>query len=242
MTIQVIILIFVFAFGGAFIQRVTGFGFGIFAMTALPYLMPSYGEATTLSGLLALLCSAITGIRFMKHMPWKKLAVILPVFLVTSFFFIGFINHIDAHRIKLYLGITLIIISIYFFFASDSIHLKPTFPVQASMGALSGVLGGLFAMQGPPAIIYFTSSTDTKEEYMAISQWYFFIGNVFMTVVRAQNGFLTEAVGYGTLAGIPAVIFGLLLGFKINRRLPIGIMRKCIYAFMAASGLFAIFS
>ena len=43
----------------AFVQRVSGFGFGIFIMTVLPYLMPSYGEATALSGMLALVTSAI---------------------------------------------------------------------------------------------------------------------------------------------------------------------------------------
>lgn len=48
------ILIFVMAFGAAFVQRVTGFGFGIFIMTVLPYLLPSYGEATTLSGMLSM--------------------------------------------------------------------------------------------------------------------------------------------------------------------------------------------
>ena len=49
-----ILYIFLLASGASFVQRSTGFGFGIFIMTALPFLMPSYGEATTLSGLLAL--------------------------------------------------------------------------------------------------------------------------------------------------------------------------------------------
>ena len=39
-----ITLIF-FTIGAAFVQRTTGFG--IFIMTVLPWLMPSYGEATT---------------------------------------------------------------------------------------------------------------------------------------------------------------------------------------------------
>ena len=33
------------AAGASFIQRTIGFGFGIFIMTALPFLMPSYAEA-----------------------------------------------------------------------------------------------------------------------------------------------------------------------------------------------------
>lgn len=51
---QTIIELFFLSIGASFVQRSTGFGFGIFIMTMLPALMPSYGEATTLSGLLAM--------------------------------------------------------------------------------------------------------------------------------------------------------------------------------------------
>ena len=47
------ILIFILSLMGAFVLRVCGFGFGVFTMAWLPYLLPSYGEATTLSGILA---------------------------------------------------------------------------------------------------------------------------------------------------------------------------------------------
>lgn len=51
---EAIVKIFLLTLGASFVQRATGFGFGIFIMTLLPFLMPSYGEATALSGLLAL--------------------------------------------------------------------------------------------------------------------------------------------------------------------------------------------
>ncbi len=35
--------IFLLTIGASFVQRTTGFGFGIFLMTLLPFLMPSYG-------------------------------------------------------------------------------------------------------------------------------------------------------------------------------------------------------
>ena len=51
-TALTIILIAVFAALSSFVQRVTGFGFGIVMMVMLPYIMPSYGEATALEALL----------------------------------------------------------------------------------------------------------------------------------------------------------------------------------------------
>ena len=46
-------LIFLLSIAASFIQRASGFGFGIFVMMFFPFILPSYGEATTLSGLLA---------------------------------------------------------------------------------------------------------------------------------------------------------------------------------------------
>ena len=39
-----IMIIFASSFVASFIQRVSGFGFGIFMMTILPLVMPSYGR------------------------------------------------------------------------------------------------------------------------------------------------------------------------------------------------------
>ena len=240
MTTTAIIMLVLFAFGGSFIQRVTGFGFGIFIMTVLPFLMPSYGEATALSGLLAIACALATGIRMFKYVPWKKLWLILAAFLVTSFFSIRFVSSVNDGIMKHVLGAILIAISIYFFFIGDRIKMKPNVPVQLSMGTLSGFMGGLFAMQGPPAVIYFLACTDTKEEYIGICQWYFIIGNIMMTFFRASNGFITPTVWRGWLIGIPAVMLGLLLGARVCNRMPIGVIRKCGYAYMALSGLLAL--
>ena len=58
---SIVIAIFLLSIGASFVQRTTGFGFGIFIMTMLPFFMPTYGEATTLSGLLAITTSAGCG-------------------------------------------------------------------------------------------------------------------------------------------------------------------------------------
>ena len=49
---NIVIELFLLSIGASFVQRTTGFGFGIFIMTMLPSIMPSFGEATTLSGIL----------------------------------------------------------------------------------------------------------------------------------------------------------------------------------------------
>ena len=233
-------LIALLAFCASFIQRVTGFGFGIFIMTALPFLMPSYVEATALSGLLALLSATITAVQMRSFLDWRKLYVIVIVFLVVSFGAIRVVAGLDTHLMRRVLGGVLILVSIYFFLFSGKVHLKPSVPVQASMGTLSGLTGGFFAMQGPPAVIYFMSCTQTKEQYMSLISTYFVISNSMMSIFRAGSGFVTPAVGKAWIVGLPAALLGILLGTRVYRRLPIGVLRKVVYAYMAVAGVIAL--
>lgn len=230
----------VFAFLASFVQRVSGFGYGIAFMSIAPFLMPSYGEATALSGMLAISCSIITGIRMYRYLDWKKMAVILPVFLAVSLLGVCVVAHVDSHLLKHILGYVLVAVSLYFMFINGKLRLKANVPVQLSMGAVSGVMGGLFGMQGPPAVIYFISCTDNKEEYMALTQWYFIIGNLFMTFYRAGNGFLTMSVGKLFLIALPAVILGILVGGRVYEKISVGLLRKIVYCFIGVAGIAAI--
>lgn len=236
------IILLAAAFLATFIQRVTGFGFGIVFMTVAPYLLPTYGEATALSGLLALICALVTGLHYFKFIPWKKLTVILLTFVVVSFFAVKVVSIVDSHTLKHVLGVILILVSIWFFLFNDRIHIAPSSGIQLAMGTISGAMGGLFGMQGPPAVIYFISCTDRKEEYMALTQTYFLIGNLMMTAYRAANGFVTPTVIKTWVPGIAAVLLGLLLGSRIYDRMPIGILRKFVYVFIGVSGIVALFA
>ena len=131
------------------------------------------------------------------------------------------------------LGVILLVMSVYFLIISERIRLRPTLPMQLSMGTLSGLMGGLFAMQGPPAVLYFVATEADKVRYLAMTQAYFFIGNVFMTVYRAQCGFCTPIVGRCWLYALVGVMIGSWLGRKVFDRIPSPTLRKVIYAYMA---------
>lgn len=242
MTFVAVILIFLLAFSASFIQRVSGFGFGIVFMTAAPYIMPTYGEATALSGMLALVCAIVTGVEYFRYIPWKKLLLILLTFLLVSYFAVHAVSHLDNRTLKHILGVILILIGLYFYLLNGKFRMKPTPATQIGMGVLSGAMGGLFGMQGPPAVIYFISCTDSKEEYMAITQWYFIIGNIAMTFYRAGNGFVTVDVGKGWLIGAGAVLLGFLAGSKVYNMVPLDRLRKIVYIFICISGIAALFA
>ena len=229
--------IFLLTIGASFVQRTTGFGFGIFIMTMLPFLMPSYGEATTLSGLLAMTTSTLICIRMRKFITWRRLIPILLTFIIISTPTIFLSTRIDNQSLNRILGITLIITALYFAFFSKKIKFKTTLPYQVGAGTVSGVMGGFFGMQGPPAVLYFISSEPDKNHYIAMAQIYFLLGNVVMTIVRAANGFLTATVGRNYIFCLAAVLTGTLLGSWAFKRIPGKIFPYIVYSYIGISGL-----
>ena len=139
-----LVLVAVFAALSSFVQRVTGFGFGIVMMTMLPYVMPTYGEATALSGILAACMAIVPAVRHRRYVRLRKFLPILLTFLVLSFFSVKVLTVVDGHSLKRIFGVVLVFVSIYLFFISGKVHLKPTMPVQVSMGALDICLERLY--------------------------------------------------------------------------------------------------
>ena len=246
-----VIAIFLLSIGASFVQRTTGFGFGIFIMTMLPYFMPSYGEATTLSGLLAITTSAVIAWRLRRFVAWQRLWTILLTFIIVSTIAIFALTRIEDHILRQILGVVLILISIYFTLFSHKIKLPTTKRVQIGAGTLSGLMGGFFGMQGPPAVLYFIQSemagqrgrsdavddAHPKERYMAMAQTYFLIGNIIMTIVRAYNGFFTTTVLTDYCFGVGGVAIGTMIGAFVFNRIPNRIFRYIVYAYIAISGL-----
>lgn len=234
MTWLYIILLCVVA---GFIQRTTGFGFGIFIMTMLPYLLPSYAEATTLSGLLALTNSLFIAIKLRKLISLKRLLPILITFIIVSICSVCLLKKTEDHLLRTILAVVLILTSLYFIFFSEKIHLKPNLKTQITAGTISGLMGGFFAMQGPPAVLYFLSSEKDKEHYMAMLQCYLLTGNVAMTIARAGNGFLTKDVAISYLYGIIGVIIGTSIGALVFEKIPTKIFKYIVYSFIGLSGV-----
>lgn len=178
-----ILKIFMLATGASFVQRTTGFGFGIFIMTSLPFLMPSYGEATALSGLLALTTSLFAAWKYRKKVTWKRLLPILSAFLLISTISICMLACIHDSTLRNILGVILIAVSIYFAFFSKRIRFRTTLPYQLGAGVVSGAMGGFFGMHGPPAVLYFINSEPDKEHYMGMIQTYFVISNAMIILL-----------------------------------------------------------
>ena len=127
--------------------------------------MPSYGEATALSGLLALTTSIAIVARFRKYITLKRLLPILLTFIIVSAIAICLLTRIEGRTMRIVLGVLLIVISLYFSFFKDRIrqYIRPTLPTQISAGTLSGIMGASSACKAllPSYTSYPPSPTKT---------------------------------------------------------------------------------
>lgn len=239
-----ILYIILLAAGASFVQRTIGFGFGIFIMTALPFLMPSYGEAVTLSGLLSLTSAAVVMFRYLKYVTWKRFLPIVASFVIFSTLAISLLDKIEGQAMRIILGIVLIVISLYFSFFKEKLQkiIRPTSGWQLGAGAASGVMGGLFGMHGPPVVLYLVASEPDKDHYMGMIQTYAFVTNVTMLAVRAWNGYVTHTVGTTYLYGLAGLAIGVLAGNWAYSRIPNRIFTYVVYAYIAVSGLIILFT
>lgn len=230
--------IFLLAIGASFIQRTIGFGFGIFIMTALPFLMPSYAEAVTLSGLLSLTSAIVVMFKYVKYVNWRRLLPIFAAFAVFSTIAIILLEKIEGRAMRMTLGVMLIILSLYFAFFKDKIQkfIRPTRGWQLGTGMASGVMGGLFGMHGPPVVLYLIVSEPDKNHYMGMIQTYAVITNIVMLSVRAYNGYVTPVVGTTYLYAMGGLAIGVLAGNWAFSRIPNRLFTYLVYAYIGISG------
>ena len=233
------IAIFLLAIGASFVQRTIGFGFGIFIMTALPFLMPSYAEAVTLSGLLSLTSATVVMVKYIKYVTWKRFLPIVAAFLIFSTLAICLLDRIEGPTMRRILGVMLIFLSLYFSFFKEKLQrfIKPTAAWQLGTGTASGVMGGLFGMHGPPVVLYLIVSEPDKDHYMGMIQTYAVITNIIMLAVRAYNGYVTPVVGTTYLYGLGGLAIGVLAGNWAYKSIPARLFTYIVYAYIGISGI-----
>ena len=235
LTLQLILVALVTLLA-SYVQSVTGFGFGIFAMIFLPKIL-LFTEANALSTILSTLTSVTTVALVYKRIHWKNL--IFPVIgcLASTFFAVFFIKNQKNDTITLLLGIALLLLSIYFFFFSEKIKIKPTFYAGLIAGVLSGIMGGMFSIGGPPVVIYFLQSEDNSEKYLATLSAYFIFSGIISVGAKAAAGFITKTVLIAIAIGVVAMLVGSFVGKKTRDKTKPKTIRKAIYLVMAFSGI-----
>jgi uncharacterized membrane protein YfcA len=228
-------------FGAAFVQRVSGFGLGIFAMMFLPHFLPSHTAAATISCLFSCYTTTFNSIKYRKDVAYKTAIPMLAAALISIPIAVYFAAKVSAKIFVILLGSVLVVLSIYFLFFNKKIKIKPTIPNGIIAGTLGGALNGLFSTGGPPAVLYLTNATPDNATYFATIQFYFCLTNIYATANRAIGGLITVDLLIYAGVGILGCIAGDFFGRKIFDKLDAQKLKYIIYIGMIISGMLMLF-
>lgn len=235
------ILVFLLTVAASFIQRVSGFGFGIFVMMFFPFFLPSYGESIMLSGLLAGTTALLVAVRHWRDIRWDVMGLIVLLNLAVSALSIAYMSSLGNEVLKRCLGGVLLLIGGYFLFGADKLHLPVrSRKAQVCIGTVSGLMGGMFAMPGPPVVLYCIGSLPDKRQYMATMQAFSVVFNVFYTILRARVGFYSDQTLLLWGIGLLGVVGGSLLGARCFEAISHRTLKRIVYLMMLTSGVVAL--
>jgi len=238
--LQIVFLILI-GMGAGFVQRVSGFGLGIFAMMFLPYITSTHTAAAAIASLFSLVTSTYNTIRYRKDIEYKTAIPVICAAMISVPIAVHFSVFVSADIFKILLGAVLIALSLYFLFFRNSIKMKPNIANGILAGTIGGVLSGLFSTGGPPAVIYLSNATKNNIVYFATIQFYFCFNNIYSTGIRAINGIINTEVLICAAVGTLGCMAGNFLGKGVFNKLDGNKLKKIIYIGMIISGIVMFF-
>jgi len=108
--------------------------------------------------------------------------------------------------------------------------------VPWAVGWTAGVLGGAYNTNGPPVVAYGMLKGWPPDRFRATLQGYFLPTGLMILAGHGIAGMWTGEVLRFFLYSLPAIVFGVVLGGVVNRKLTQNVFVKLVYGFLAAMG------
>ena len=237
-SINKLIIISIIIFISQFIYSSVGFGSGMFAISLLALL---YKDISLFVPFFLLLCIPTEIIISFKDRAkidykhnWRFLLFIFPAIILGAFV----LNSQHNIILTIMLGSLIMILSIYYLFFEKKINLhfnnKSWFLI---VGSMSGFLGGLFGMSGPPLIFYFKSIKLNKQEFRVALISIFFAMSLFRIIVYMILKIYTQEMLLSSLLLLPFAFSGLFLGMFFHNKIQENIFKRFTSIILFICGL-----
>jgi len=198
-----------------------GFGSGLISVSLWALL---FGDIQLFVPVFLLLClptEIIISMKDFKKINMSKTAVFL--FFIVPALVIGtwLLRFSSQPWMLLLLAAVIITVAVYYFLFEEkqNVHLVYSKWYIALFGIVSGLMGGLFNMSGPPLVFYFKSIGFTKAEFRASLLGIFFIMSFVRLVTYISFGFYTTTTLNTVVILMPFALVGMVLGMILHHHL-----------------------
>lgn len=218
-----------------FVQGLTGFGFGITAMSLLPWVLgldEAHAVVTLTSTAACLLMTAVT----MRDAPWRRLfllAICTAVGVPIGFWLFELLPRSIVLRV---LGLTLCSMVLFELLVVRRIGWRWPRWLEPFVGIGSGVLTGAFNVGGPPLVAYIYSQPWSKHEHVAGLTAVFISGGLVRVVLLFAHRDVPPDVWKATAWSLGPMLAAIVLGNRLLAIVPQERLRVGVFAVLLLLG------
>ncbi|MGR3289800.1 MAG: TSUP family transporter, partial [Paracoccaceae bacterium] len=101
----------------------------------------------------------------------------------------------------------------------------------------AGIIGGISGVWGPPTVAYLTATDTPKTEQIRVQGVVYGAGAIVLFAAHLKSGILNTATVSLSLALLVPAMVGMLLGFRLNKRLDQDKFRYVTLIVLVVAGL-----
>lgn len=109
--------------------------------------------------------------------------------------------------------------------------------IEVVMGAITGFLGGLSGVWGPPTVAYLTALQTEKTAQMRVQGTIYGLGALALFVAHVQSGVMRAETLPLSLWMVPPAVVGIWIGFRIQDRIDQHMFRQVTLWVLLLAGL-----
>ena len=238
MDLNLIIIILCIVFIAALTRSTFGFGDALIAMPLLA-LFIDIKIATPLMALIAFFIAISILIKNRDKVEFNSVWRLIAASLVGIPIGLWYLDDINENVIKLILGILILLFAGYNLVKPKLYQLKSE-KYAWIFGFIAGILGGAYNTNGPLIVIYSSLKKWNPQNFRATLQGYFFTTGILLVISHGIAGnFTSEVLTYFAYC-LPTVLIAVVIGARINKKIPVVRFHKYIYVILIILGIMLI--
>lgn len=240
MDLNLIIIILSIVFVAALTRSTFGFGDALIAMPLLA-LFIDIKIATPLMALIAFFIAISILIKNRDKVEFNSVWRLILASLVGIPIGLWYLDDINENIIKLILGIIILLFA-GFNLAKPKLHQLKSEKYAWIFGFIAGILGGAYNTNGPPIVIYSSLKKWNPQNFRATLQGYFFTTGILLVISHGIAGNYTNEVLTYFAYCLPVVLLAVIIGAKLNKKIPIVRFHKYIYMILIFLGFMLMYN
>jgi uncharacterized membrane protein YfcA len=223
-------------FAGALVAGLSGFAFGLVAASIWLYILTPLQTATLIVAF-GLIVQGYSVWKLRRALDWQKLRPFLLGAALGVPVGVGILTWASPAHVRIGVGAFLVLYSLYALFRPAIPPVKAGGPaVDAGVGFLNGVLGGITGLAGILVTIWCGLRGWPKHVQRAVFQPVAVAIFLMSALWMGARGAITADTVKLFVIGLPALLAGTWLGLKLFGRLDEAAFRKVVLVLLLASG------